>query len=160
MNSVRTTFLMTFLTVNLVAAGRALDGEAGALIAFTFSSAMHGISYWFGDKIVLRVRGARGIRPDEAPRLYRIVQEVTHQAQVPMPNLYLLPQKNPTVFATGRDPKHAAVAVTVDILNLDDAKIRSVLGRELSRIKNGDKLIGTIAASAAGAVSVLANIGK
>jgi heat shock protein HtpX len=77
-----------------------------------------------------------------------------------MPNLYLLPQKNPTVFATGRDPKHAAVAVTVDILNLDDAKLRSVLGRELSRIKNGDKLIGTIAASAAGAVSVLANIGK
>jgi len=160
MNSMRTTFLMTFLTVNLVAAGKALDGEDGALIAFTFASTMHGIGYWFGDKIVLRMRSARAIRPDEAPRLYGIVQEVSHQAQLPMPNLYLLPQKSPTVFATGRDAKHAAVAVTEDILNLDGAKLRSVLDRELSQIKNGDKLIATIAAGATGAFSVLANIGK
>jgi len=160
MNSVRTTFLMTFLTVNLVGAGRALDGEDGALIAFTVASAMHGIGYWFGDKIVLLMRGAREIRRDEAPRLYRIAQEVTHQAQMPMPNLYLLPQKSPTVFATGRDPTHAAVAVTEDIYRLDDAKLFSVLFRELSQIKSGDRLIAVIAASATGAVSVLANIGK
>jgi len=160
MNTLRTTFLMTFLTVNLVAAGRALDGDAGALIAFTFTSAMHGIGYWFGDKISLRLRGARAIRPDEAPRLYRITQDLTLQAQLPMPKFYWLPPKTPTALARGRDAKHAAVAVTEDTLNLDDAKLRSLLARELSHIKTGDKLIGTIAASAAGAFSVLANIGK
>ena len=112
---------------------------------------------FFGGGIFFR--GAR-FRRDEAPRLYRIAQEVTHQAQMPMPNLYLRPQKSPTVFATGRDPTHAAVAVTEDIYRLDDAKLFSVLFRELSQIKSDDRLIAAIAASAAGAVSVLANIGK
>ena len=160
MNTLTTTFLMAFLTVNVVAAGRALGGEEGALIAFTLASIMHGISYWYGDTIVLRLYGAKEIRPDEAPCLYRIVQELTFQAQMPMPKFYLLPQNTPTAFARGRDEKHAAVAATDNIQILDAAKLRSVIARELSRIKNRHRLIGTIAASATGAISVLANIAK
>ena len=116
MNSFKTTFLMALLTVLLVTAGGFLGGEGGMMIAFLFALAMNGVSYWFSDKIVLRMYGAKEIGPDDSRKLHRIVQELALRAQMPMPKLYLIPQEAPNAFATGRDEKHAAVAVTEGIL--------------------------------------------
>jgi heat shock protein HtpX len=159
MNTFKTTFLMALLTVLLVTAGGFLGGEGGMMMAFLFALVMNGVSYWFSDKIVLRMYGAKEIGPQEAPRLYQIVQELALRAQMPMPKLYLIPQEAPNAFATGRDEKHAAVAVTQGILRiLDEAELRGVLAHELSDVKNRDILVGTIAATMAGAISMLANI--
>ena len=159
MNTLKTTFLMALLTVLLVTAGGALGGEGGMMMAFVFALVMNGVSYWFSDKIVLRMYGAKEIGPEEAPKLHHVVQDLTQRAQMPMPKLYLIPQDAPNAFATGRDEKHAAVAVTEGILRiLDEAELRGVLAHELSHIKNRDILVGTIAAAMAGAISMLANI--
>lgn len=183
MNTLKATFLMVLLTTILVTAGGALGGAEGALITFIFALVMHGISYWFGDKIVLRMYGVKEIQPDEAPWLYRIVQELTFRAQMPMPKLYLIPQDAPNafaaiamtvfaefilhlipkdtlnVFATGRDERHAAVAVAEGILQImDEAELRGVLAHELFHIKNRDLLVATTAATMAGAIAMLANI--
>ena len=159
MNTLKTTFLMALLTVLLVTVGGALGGEGGMMMAFIFALVMNGVSYWFSDKIVLRMYGAKEIEPDEAPKLHRIVQELTLRAKMLMPKLYLIPQDAPNAFATGRDEKHAAVAVTEGILRiLDEAELRGVLAHELSHIKNRDILVGTIAAAMAGAISMLANM--
>lgn len=185
MNTLKTTFLMVLLTVILITAGGALGGEEGVLIAFIFALVMHGISYWFSDKIVLRLYRAKEIQPDDAPWLYRIVQELTVRAQMPMPKLYLVPQNNPNAFAaiavtvfaefilhlmpkgsqnafaTGRDEKHAAVAVTESILRtMDEGALRSLLANELAYIKNREILVGTIAATTAGAIAMLVNIAQ
>jgi len=159
MNTLKTTFLMALLTVLLVTAGGAFGGEGGMVIAFLFALIMNGVSYWFSDKIVLRMYGAKEITQGEAPELHRIVQELALRAKMPMPKLYLIPQEAPNAFATGRDEKHAAVAVTDGILRiLDEAELRGVLAHELSHIKNRDILVGTIAATMAGAISMLANM--
>lgn len=159
MNTLKTTFLMALLTVLLVTAGGALGGEGGMVMAFIFALVMNGVSYWFSDKIVLRMYGAKEIGPEEAPKLHRVVQDLTQRAKMPMPKLYLIPQEAPNAFATGRDEKHAAVAVTEGILRiLDEAELRGVLAHELSHIKNRDILVGTIAAAMAGAISMLANM--
>ena len=129
------------------------------MLAFLFALIMNGVSYWFSDKIVLRMYGAKEISADEAPALHRIIRDLTLRAQMPMPKLYLIPQEAPNAFATGRDEKHAAVAVTEGILRiLDEAELRGVLAHELSHIKNRDILVGTIAATMAGAISMLANM--
>ena len=136
MNTLKTTFLMALLTVLLVTAGGALGGEGGMMMAFVFALVMNGVSYWFSDKIVLRMYGAKEIGPEEAPKLHRIVHELTLRAQMPMPKLYLIPQEAPNAFATGRDERHAAVAVTEGILRiLDEAELRGVLAHELSTSK-------------------------
>ncbi len=159
MNTLKTTFLMALLTVLVVTVGGALGGEGGMMMAFVFSLVMNGVSYWFSDKIVLRMYGAKEIGPEEAPKLHRVVQDLTQRAQMPMPKLYLIPQEAPNAFATGRDERHAAVAVTDGILRiLDEAELRGVLAHELSHIKNRDILVGTIAAAMAGAISMLANM--
>lgn len=159
MNTLKTTFLMALLTVLLVTAGGALGGEGGMVMAFLFALVMNGVSYWFSDKIVLRMYGAKEIGPEEAAKLHRIVQELALHAKMVMPKLYLIPQDTPNAFATGRDEKHAAVAVTKGILRiLDEAELRGVLAHELSHIKNRDILVGTIAAAMAGAISMLANM--
>jgi heat shock protein HtpX len=159
MNTLKTTFLMALLTVILVTAGGMLGGEGGMMMAFLFALVMNGVSYWFSDKIVLRMYGAKEIGPEESPRVYRIVQELALRAQMPMPKLYLIPQETPNAFATGRNEKNAAVAVTQGILRiLDEAELRGVLAHELSHIKNRDILVGTIAATMAGAISMLANM--
>jgi len=151
--------LMALLTVLLVTAGGAMGGEGGMMLAFLFALIMNGVSYWFSDKIVLRMYGAKEISADEAPALHRIIRDLTLRAQMPMPKLYLIPQEAPNAFATGRDEKHAAVAVTEGILRiLDEAELRGVLAHELSHIKNRDILVGTIAATMAGAISMLANM--
>jgi heat shock protein HtpX len=159
MNTLKTTFLMALLTVLLVTAGGAMGGERGMMLAFLFALVMNGVSYWFSDKIVLRMYGAKEIGTDEAPTLRRIIRDLTLRAQMPMPKLYLIPQETPNAFATGRDEKHAAVAVTEGILRiLDERELRGVLAHELSHIKNRDILVGTIAATMAGAISMLANM--
>jgi len=159
MNTLKTTFLMALLTVLLVTAGGAMGGEGGMMLAFLFALVMNGVSYWFSDKIVLRMYGAKEIGTDKAPALHRIIRDLTLRAQMPMPKLYLIPQEAPNAFATGRDEKHAAVAVTEGILRiLDEAELRGVLAHELSHIKNRDILVGTIAATMAGAISMLANM--
>ena len=161
MNTLKTTFLMTLLTVLLVTAGGALGGESGMVTAFLFALVMNGVSYWFSDKIVLRMYGAKEVDQKDVPKLYRILQDLTLRAQMPMPKLYLIPQEAPNAFATGRDEKHAAVAVTEGILDiLSESELRGVLAHELSHIKNRDILIGTIAATMAGAISMLANIAQ
>jgi heat shock protein HtpX len=129
------------------------------LIAFLFALVMNGISYWFSDKIVLRMYGAKEVGPQEAPDLHRMVRELALRAQIPMPKLYVIPEDAPNAFATGRNPSHAAVAVTQGIVRiLDERELRGVLAHELSHVKNRDILVGTIAAAMAGAVSMLANM--
>ncbi len=161
MNTFKTTFLMALLTVLLVIAGGALGGQGGMITAFLFALVMNGISYWFSDKIVLRMYGAKEIPPEDAPELYRILQDLTLRARMPMPRVYVIPQAAPNAFATGRDENHAAVAVTEGILNiLSESELRGVLAHELSHVKNRDILIGTIAATMAGAISMLANIAQ
>ena len=161
MNTLKTTFLMALLTVILVTAGGALGGESGMVTAFLFALVMNGVSYWFSDKIVLRMYGAKEISLEEAPKLHRIVQDLTLRAHMPMPKVYVIPQESPNAFATGRDEKHAAVAVTEGILDiLSESELRGVLAHELSHVKNRDILIGTIAATMAGAISMLAYIAQ
>lgn len=160
MHALKTTFLMTFLTVIVVKMGKMLGGAEGALIALVIAVVVHAINYWFSDKIILRLRGAKKIQPEGMPRLYRTVQTLTCRAQMPMPQFYLLPRQTATAFATGRDEKHAAVAVTVDIQSLDEDKLQSRLARELSRLKNRDRLGGTITASVTGAISALVDFSR
>ena len=161
MNTLKTTFLMALLTVLLVIAGGALGGQGGIVTAFLFAVVMNGVSYWFSDKIVLRMYGAKEVEPKDAPRLYSIVQDLTLRAHMPMPKVYLIPQETPNAFATGRDEQHAAVAVTRGILDiLTEAELRGVLAHELSHVKNRDILIGTIAATMAGAISMLAYVAQ
>jgi len=159
MNTLKTTFLMALLTVLLVTAGGMLGGEGGMIMAFLFALVMNGVSYWFSDKIVLRMYGAKEVGPEDAPSLHRIVQELALRAQMPMPRLYVIPEETPNAFATGRNERNAAVAVTQGILRiLDEAELRGVLAHELSHVKNRDILVGTIAATMAGAISMLANM--
>jgi heat shock protein HtpX len=161
MNTLKTTFLMAVLTVLLVTAGGALGGQGGMMTAFIFALLMNGLTYWFSDKIVLRMYGAKEVEPKDAPKLYRILQDLTLRAQMPMPKVYVIPQETPNAFATGRDERHAAVAVTEGILDiLSEAELKGVLAHELSHIKNRDILVGTIAATMAGAISMLANIAQ
>ena len=160
MNALKMTFLMTFLTVIVVKVGRSLGGAEGALIALMIALVVHAINYWFSDKFILFIRGAKKIQPGGLPGLYRTIQDLTCRAQIPMPKLYLLPRRTTTAFATGRDEKHALVAVTEDIQTLNEAKLRSMLNRELSRLKNRDRLGGTITASVIGAISALLTFGK
>ena len=161
MDTLRTTFLMAFFSVFFVSAGSALHGVEGALGAFIIVSALHGIGYWWSDKIIMRMRGAKELRPDEAPWLYSLVQELAMRRQTPMPMLYLLPKNDATPFAAGRNEKHAALAVTKEILQSDDeTNLRSLLSRQLAHVKERDRLVGAIAAMAAGAIPLLAALGK
>jgi heat shock protein HtpX len=160
-NALKTTFLLTLLTMLMIAVGGFLGGEGGMVLAFVFALVMNGVTYWFSDKIVLRMYGAQELPPEQAPQLYRIVRELATQAQLPMPKLYTIPQETPNAFATGRSPNHAAVAVTQGILRLlDEAELRAVLAHELSHVRNRDILVSTVAAVLAGAISMIANIAQ
>lgn len=159
MNTLKTTFLMALLTVLLVTAGGAFGGQQGMVMALVFAAVMNGVSYWFSDRIVLRMYGAKKVEPGQAPKLHAIVQELTQRANMPMPKLYLIPSATPNAFATGRNERHATVAVTEGILRLlDESELRGVLAHELSHVRNRDILVGTIAATMAGAISMLANM--
>ena len=158
-NMLKTGVLLGVLTAFFVVIGYALGGQQGMVVAFALAVAMNMFSYWFSDKIVLAMYGARPISEAEAPRLYAIVRRLATRAQIPMPPVYLIPTDAPNAFATGRSPDHAAVAVTEGIMRiLDEDELEGVLAHELSHVKNRDVLISTIAATIAGAITYLAHM--
>jgi heat shock protein HtpX len=161
MNQFKTFFLMLVLTFIFILVGTVIGGKSGAIYAFIFAALMNFFSYWFSDKIVLRMYGAREVSQGEAPELYGIVSELTSKASLPMPKVYIMENDTPNAFATGRNPEHAAVAVTTGILRiLSRDELMGVIGHELSHIQHRDILIGTIAATMAGAISILATMAR
>jgi heat shock protein HtpX len=157
MNTIKTLLLLVTLTVILVGAGAYLGGKQGMTIALVFALGMNFFTYWYGDKIVLKMYRAREVTEAEAPELFGIVRSLVQKAGMPMPKVYIIQQDQPNAFATGRNPQHAAVAVTTGILHiLSREELQGVIGHELAHIKNRDILIGTVAATIAGAISYLA----
>ncbi len=161
MNSMKTVGLMTLLTVLLVLVGNYLGGGGGAQIFFMFALVMNLGSYWFSDKIVLKMYKAQEVTRENHPELVGMVEKLARNAEIPNPKVYITPQQTPNAFATGRNPSHAAVAVTQGILQtLSSQELEGVLAHELAHVKNRDILIGTIAATIAGAITMLASIAR
>lgn len=157
MNNIKTLFLLVTLTLILITAGAALGGKQGMTIALVFALGMNFFAYWYSDKIVLKMYGAREVTDAEAPELYGIVRRLVQKGGMPMPKVYIIHQDQPNAFATGRNPNHAAVAVTTGIMHiLTREELQGVIGHELAHIKHRDILISTIAATIAGAISYLA----
>ena len=152
---------MLVLTFIFILVGTAIGGRSGAVYAFIFAALMNFFAYWFSDKIVLRMYGAKEVSQGEAPELYQIVGELVNKASLPMPKVYIIENDTPNAFATGRNPEHAAVAVTTGILRiLSKEELMGVIGHELSHIRHRDILISTIAATMAGAISILASMAR
>lgn len=161
MNSIKTAFFMAALTVLFIVIGSMLGGQTGMVLAFMFAVMMNVGTYWFSDKLVLKAYRAQEIGPGDHPQLYGMVQNLARRANLPMPRVYVIPSAQPNAFATGRNPDHAAVAVTEGIMQmLDRDELAGVIGHELAHIKNRDILIGTIAATLAGAITMLANMAQ
>ena len=159
MNILKTTVLMALLTGLMVAIGGAINGSTGAMIMLIISLGMNFFSYWFSDSMVLKAYDAQEVSENDAPQLYNIVKTLAQKAELPMPRVYIINSDVPNAFATGRNPDHAAVAVTTGIMRaLDYNEISGVLGHELAHVKHRDILTGTIAASMAGVISMVANI--
>jgi len=160
-NIFKTGLLLAVLTAMLVLLGGAFGGRQGMLVAFVLALLMNFFSYWFSDKIVLSMYGAQRIDEAQAPNLHAILRRLTTRAGLPMPPVYLIPSDTPNAFATGRNPQHAAVAVTQGILRvLDDEELEGVLAHELSHVKNRDVLVSTVAATLAGAITYLAHMAQ
>ena len=161
MNTTKTIFLMVFLTVLLVAVGGWLGGRQGMILAFIFAGVTNMISYWFSDKIVLRMYNAQEATEAEAPMLWGVTHDLALKMNMPMPKVYVIPSDSPNAFATGRNPNHAAVAATEGIMRLlTREELEGVMAHELGHVRNRDILIGTIAATAAGAISMLAHMAQ
>lgn len=161
MNTIKTVLLMTVLTIMLIFAGNILGGSGGMMIAFLFAVVMNFGTYWFSDKIVLRMYKAQPIQREDNPELFRMTEELTARAGIPMPKLYIIPNDQPNAFATGRNPQNAAVAVTSGIMRtLNREELMGVIAHELAHVKNRDILVGTIAATIAGAISMLASMAQ
>jgi heat shock protein HtpX len=149
--------LLTAMTLLFVLVGNLVGGQSGAVFAFMMAVVMNFGAYWFSDKLVLKMYRAKPVEPAQAPRLYSIVEELAENAGLPMPSLYIMPSNSPNAFATGRNPSHAVIAVTEGIMGiLTEDELRGVLAHELAHIKNRDMLVGSIAATLAGAISMLA----
>jgi heat shock protein HtpX len=160
-NQIRTTILLAVLTALILWVGQVLGGRQGMIIALIFAAGMNFFSYWYSDKLVLRMYRASEVTPNQAPELYETVQRLTQQAGLPMPKLYIIPQEAPNAFATGRNPAHAVVAVTQGLLKIMDRdELTGVLAHELAHVKNRDILIGSIAATMAGAIMMLATMAR
>jgi heat shock protein HtpX len=158
---IKTTFLLGVMTGLLMLIGGLLGGRGGVAIAFVFAAVMNFASYWFSDKMVLAAYGAKQLDAQSAPELYSIVNELAHSAGIPMPRLYLIDTDTPNAFATGRNPNHAAVAVTRGIMRIcDREELKGVIGHELSHVINRDILTSSIAATLAGAVMMLATFAR
>lgn len=161
MNTFRTTILLAVLTALLVWIGDMFGGRQGALMALILAGGMNFVSYWFSDKIVIKMYGGQEITANDDPELYGLVQDLAQRAGLPMPKVYVLPQDTPNAFATGRNPEHAAVAVTGGIRRiLNKRELAGVLGHELTHVKNRDILVSTIAATLAGAIGYLAQMAQ
>jgi heat shock protein HtpX len=156
MNNIKTLFLLVTLTVILVGAGAYLGGKQGMTIALVVALGMNFFTYWYSDKIVLKMYRAQEVTEAEAPQLFGIVRRLVQKAGMPMPKVYIIQQDQPNAFATGRNPQHAAVAVTTGIMHiLSREELQGVIGHELAHVKHRDILIGTVAATIAGAISYL-----
>lgn len=161
MNTVKTVGLMTFLVVLFVAIGGALGGRSGMIMALLFATITNVGMYWFSDKIVLRMYKARPVTEAEAPELYSMVRNLVQKAGMPMPTVYIIPDETPNAFATGRNPEHAVVAVTQGIMRiLSREELTGVIAHELAHIKHRDMLTGTMVATIAGAISMLAQMAQ
>ena len=161
MNTFRTTILLAVLTALLVWIGDMLGGRQGAIIALLLAGGMNFFSYWFSDKIVIKMYGGQEVTAQDDPELYGLVQDLAQRAGLPMPKVYVLPQDTPNAFATGRNAEHAAVAVTDGIRRiLDKRELAGVLAHELTHVKNRDILVSTIAATLAGAISYIAQMAQ
>jgi heat shock protein HtpX len=160
MNTFKTTILLTALTLLLVLAGEYFGGTNGALIAFAIAAGTNFFSYFYSDKIALAMYGAKPVTREELPRAYDVVERLTSKAGLPMPKIYVIPTESPNAFATGRNPQHASVAVTHGILGLlNDEELEGVLAHELGHVRNRDILTSSIAATLAGAITILARMG-
>jgi len=149
------------MTLLIVFIGNLLGGQQGMIFAFVLAIGLNFFSYWFSDKIVLKMYRAREVTETESPELYRIVSRIAGSANLPMPRIYVIPQEAPNAFATGRNPEHAVVAVTEGLLKLMNRdEIEGVLSHELAHVKNRDILIGSIAATMAGAIMIIANMAR
>ncbi|MDH3592553.1 MAG: zinc metalloprotease HtpX [Planctomycetota bacterium] len=160
-NYFRTVLLLGLLTGLILVCGQLLGGNTGMLVALVFAALLNFGSYWFSDRIVLRMYKAQPVSETEAPQLHSIVERLVAHAGLPKPTLYVLPQSSPNAFATGRNPAHAAVAVTAGLMELmDEEEIEGVVAHELAHIKNRDILISSIAATIAGAIAMLASMAR
>ena len=160
MKTLKTTFLLTALTLLFLGLGQAFGGQRGMTVALVFAVLMNGTAYFFSDKIALASSGAVPISREEAPRLYAVMERLAAKANLPMPKLYLIPQAAPNAFATGRNPSHASVAVTQGLLELmNDDELEGVIAHELSHVRNYDILTSSIAATIAGAITWIARMG-
>lgn len=157
-NMMKTAILMAAITALFMAIGSMIGGKAGMMLALVVAVGMNFFSYWFSDKMVLKMYNAREVDETSAPRFYGMVRELAQRAQMPMPKVYLIDEAAPNAFATGRNPENAAVAATTGILNvLSERELRGVMAHELAHVKHRDILISTISATMAGAISMLAN---
>ena len=157
-NLLKTAVLMAAITALFMTIGRLLGGQQGMVLALVVALGMNVFSYWFSDKLVLRMYNAQEVDAQSSPQFYRMVQELAERAQLPMPRVYLINEDAPNAFATGRNPNHAAVAATTGILRtLSERELRGVMAHELAHVKHRDILISTISATMAGAISMLAN---
>jgi len=160
-NMLKTTLLLGLMTGLIMAIGQLLGGSSGLIIAFAFAAIMNLGSYWFSDKLVLKMYRARPVEMHDAPKLYEVVQNLAVKAQIPMPKLYVIDSPSPNAFATGRNPQHAAVAVTSGILQMmDNTELEGVLAHEISHVRNRDILISSIAATMAGAIMMIATMAR
>ena len=158
-NTLKTTLLLGLLTGLIMVIGQFFGGSQGMMVAFLFAGVMNFAAYWFSDKMVLRMYSAQPVDEAQAPELYRIVRNLVERNQIPMPKIYIIPTDAPNAFATGRNPEHAAVAVTEGILRLlRPEELEGVLAHELAHVRNRDTLTSTIAATLAGAIMMLADM--
>jgi len=160
-NKFKTAFLLTLLTLLLMFIGRYFGGQNGMLLALVFAAVMNFVSYFYSDKIALAMYRAQPVSREELPRAYAAVERLTQKIGIPMPKIYVIPNESPNAFATGRNPQHASVAVTQGILNLlSDEELEGVLAHELGHVNNRDILISSVAATIAGAITMLASMGR
>lgn len=159
MNTLKITFFLTCLTLLMVAMGNAIGGQGGMVIALLLAGGMNFFSYWYSDKIVLKMYKAKEVSETESPTFYRMVKGLAERAGMPMPKVYIIPSESPNAFATGRNPQHAAVAATEGIMRILSAEeLEGVMAHELAHVQNRDTLISTIAATFAGAIAMLGNM--
>jgi heat shock protein HtpX len=160
-NAFKTAFLLTLMTLLLMFIGRAFGGQNGMILALVFAAVMNFVAYFFSDKIALATYRAQPVTREELPRAYAAVERLTQKIGIPMPKMYVIPTESPNAFATGRNPQHASVAVTHGILSLlTDEELEGVLAHELGHVNNRDILISSVAATLAGAVTMLASMGR
>jgi heat shock protein HtpX len=160
-NTFKTAFLLTLLTLLLMFIGRAFGGQNGMFLALAIAVVMNFVSYFYSDKIALAMYRAQPVTREELPRAYAAVERLTQKIGIPMPKIYVIPSDSPNAFATGRNPSHASVAVTQGILQLlNDEELEGVLAHELGHVNNRDILISSVAATIAGAITMLASMGR